>query len=93
LNYVDLPQGEFVTRLVTLGLDAVFSSTLSWVNLIQYDNVSETIGVSSRLHWIPQAGREMYFVINHGLEDFDLDNRFESQSSDAVVKVNYTFRF
>ena len=93
LNYVDLPQGAFATRLVTLGLDAVFSSTLSWVNLIQYDNVSDTVGVSSRLHWIPQAGREMYFVINHSLEDFDLDNRFDSQSSDAVVKLNYTFRF
>jgi hypothetical protein len=93
LNYVELPQGDFVTRLVTLGLDAVFSSTLSWVNLIQYDNVSETMGISSRLHWIPEAGREMYFVINHNLEDSDLDNRFKSQFSDAAVKLNYTFRF
>ena len=93
LNYVELPQGDFVTRLVTLGLDLVFSSTLSWVNLIQYDNVSETMGISSRLHWIPEAGREMYFVINHNLEDFDLDNRFKSQFSDAAVKLNYTFRF
>lgn len=93
INYVDLPQGEFTTRIVSAELDFVFSSELSWVNLIQYDNVSETVGINSRLHWIPQAGREIFFVINHSLEDFDLDNRFESQRADATVKASYTFRF
>ena len=28
-----------------------------------------------RLHWIPEAGREVFFVINQNLEDFDLDGR------------------
>src|SRR5690606_17790356 len=42
-NDVKLPEGDFVTRLVTTGFDVVFSSTLSWVNLLQYDNVSETV--------------------------------------------------
>jgi hypothetical protein len=93
VNYVDLPGGEFVTRIVAVGFDRVFSSTLSWVNLIQYDNVSETVGLNSRLHWIPEAGREIFFVINHNMQDLDLDNRFKSQLSDAVIKVNYTFRF
>ena len=41
-NEISLPQGDFETRLVRLGFDIVFSSTLSWVNLIQYDNVTET---------------------------------------------------
>lgn len=93
VNYIELPAGDFETRLTTANLDLVFSSTLSWVNLLQYDNVSDTIGLSSRLHWIPEAGREMYFVINHTVEDFDLDDRFESLNSDAALKVNYTFRF
>ncbi len=56
----------------------MFSSTLSWVNLIQYDNVSDTIGVNMRLHWIPVRASEIYFVINHSLEDFDRDNTFHS---------------
>ena len=90
---VELPEGAFTTRVITSGIDVVFSSTLSWVNLIQYDNVSETIGVNMRLHWIPVAGKELYFVINHSLEDYDRDNRFDSLTSDATVKVNYTFRF
>ncbi|MBN1237495.1 MAG: hypothetical protein JXB36_03285 [Gammaproteobacteria bacterium] len=93
INYVELPQGDFTTRLFSTSLDVVFSSTLSWVNLIQYDNVSDTIGINSRLHWIPEAGREIYFVINHNLQDFDEDDRFHSQFSDATVKFSYTFRF
>jgi hypothetical protein len=93
LNFIKLPGNEFTTRLITTELGVVFSSTLSWINLIQYDNVSDSMGINSRLHWIPQAGREMYFVINHNLQDWDGDNRFRTFHSDSVVKVNYTFRF
>jgi hypothetical protein len=92
-NDIDLPQGSFVTRLVELRTDVAFSSTLSWVTRIQYDNVSEVMGVNLRLHWIPEAGREGFFVINHSLEDLDLDNRFHSALSEASVKFSYTFRF
>jgi hypothetical protein len=45
------------------------------------------------LHWIPEAGRELYFVINHNLADPDRDNTFESTSADVTAKINYTFRF
>lgn len=93
INDVDLPQGSFETRLVRAGFDIAFSPTLSWVNLIQYDNVSEVAGINMRLHWIPEAGREVYFVINHNVSDPDRDNRFHSTFSDATAKVNYTFRF
>ena len=71
----------------------MFSSRLSWTNLIQYDNVSEIIGLNLRLNWIPEAGREIYFVVNHNLQDFDEDNSFHSLASDIVAKASYTFRF
>jgi hypothetical protein len=74
-------------------MDIVFSSTLAWTSFVQYDNVSELIGINSRLHWIPEAGREMYLVFNQGLQDFDRDNRFRTTQSDIVAKVGYTFRF
>jgi hypothetical protein len=88
-----LPGGAFTTRLVTAGLDVVFSSTLSWVNLIQYDNISETMGVNMRLHWVPEDGRELFFVVNQTLEDFDRDNSFQTAFSDITLKAGYTFRF
>ena len=92
-NEVELPQGAFETRVVQAAFDVAFSSTLSWVNLLQYDNVTETVGINMRLHWIPEAGREMFFVINHNLQDLDRDNRFHSTYSDVTAKINYTFRF
>jgi len=90
---VELPEGDFTTRLLTAGIDYVFSSTLSWVNLIQYDNISETAGINMRLHWIPEIGKELFFVINHTLEDYDRDNRFNSTFSDVSLKFSYTFRY
>ncbi len=91
INEVELPSGEFTARIGKLGLNVVFSKTLSWVNLVQYDNVSDTVGVNSRLHWIPQAGREAFLVLNHGLEE--IDEKFHSAAADLSAKISYTFRF
>jgi hypothetical protein len=92
---IDLPveNGEFTARILTASFDFAFSSKLSWTNLIQYDNLSEVMGVNLRLNWIPEAGRELFFVINHNLQDFDHDNTFHSTTSDVVLKASYTFRF
>jgi hypothetical protein len=95
IQYIDLPvpNGKFTTRIITQTFDIVFSSKLSWTNLIQYDNVSEVMGLNLRLNWIPEAGQELFFVINHNMQDLDRDNRFHSVASDVVAKVSYTFRF
>ena len=95
-NDIELPQGDFTTRLIRFETGISFSSTLSWVNLVQYDNVSDTIGIDSRLHWIPEAGREAFIVINHNLGQ-EIENRsfnsFHSTSSEGVVKLSYLLRF
>jgi hypothetical protein len=92
-NDIELPVGDFVVNLATVRADFIFSSKLSWVNLIQYDDVSENVGINSRLHWIPQAGREGFIVLNHSLSDADKDGTFHSTSVDASIKFSYTFRF
>ena len=92
-NDVDLPQGDFITRLMTLNLDVAFSVAWSWENFLQYDNVSETVGVNSILRWIPRAGREMVLALNTQQEDVDGDRNFRTRTSDATLKLSYTFRF
>ena len=92
-NAIELPQGDFITRLMRLTTEVSFSSTLYWVNLIQYDNVSEVLGVNTRLHWIPTAGQEGLIVLNHSLQDRDNNNSFRSELLDLSVKFSYTFRF
>jgi hypothetical protein len=92
-NDIDLPQGDFITRLTRLTADVNFSSTLYWVSLIQYDNVSEVLGINTRLNWIPKAGQEGLLVLNHSLQDRDRDGVFQSELLDISIKLNYTFRF
>jgi hypothetical protein len=90
---IDLPGGSFVVRQSSLTAQFVFSSTLSWVNLIQYDNFSEVVGFNSRLHWIPEAGREGFLVFNHSVADPDKNDSFHSTYADVAVKFSYTWRF
>jgi hypothetical protein len=92
-NDISLPQGDFITRLTSLTTEVAFSSTLYWVSLVQYDNLSEEIGVNTRIQWIPRAGQEGFIVLNYNLEDRDRDNSFHSATSDLSVKFKYTFRF
>jgi hypothetical protein len=92
-NDISLPAGDFVVRVASFDAQYVFSSTLSWVNLIQYDNFSETIGFNSRVHWIPEAGREGFIVFNHSLADRDKNDSFHSTNADISIKFSYTWRF
>jgi hypothetical protein len=87
----ELPEGSFTARLMILQANLAFSDTLSWVNLLQYDNVSNGLGINSRFRWIPEAGREMFLVINKNLQD-GIDG-FKSTDSNIAVKVTYTLRF
>jgi hypothetical protein len=45
------------------------------------------------VHWIPEAGRELFVVLNHNLEDFDDDSRFHSAAADLTIKYRHTFRY
>ncbi|MGD8341548.1 MAG: sugar-binding protein [Gammaproteobacteria bacterium] len=90
---VDLPGGSFQVRQSDLTVSYAFNATLSWVNLVQYDNFSEVIGFNSRLHWIPEAGREGFIVFNHNVSDPEKNDSFHSINADLSVKFSYTFRF
>jgi hypothetical protein len=93
VNDIELPQGDFVTRLTRMRADIAFTSTWSWENFIQYDNVSDRLGLNSIVRWLPRAGREMVFVINREFLDYDRTRSFKSVSSDIAFKLSYTFRF
>ncbi len=92
-NKVTLPQGEFRTRLYGLRMDFAFNAKWSWLNNLQYDDVSDTAGLNSRLRYVPRAGQDLFIVINRQFDVDPLRTRFSSTESEAVVKLRYTFRF
>jgi hypothetical protein len=91
-NVVDLPSGSFTSHLASLRSDVAFNSRWSWSNFLQYDNTSDVAGINSRLRYIPEAGKEVVLVVNHG-STVGPDNQLSSTRSDVNLKLSYTFRY
>jgi hypothetical protein len=89
-NEVWLPEGDFRIELATARLVLSFTPDISWITFSQWDNVSDKLGINSRLRWIVEDGREFFVVFNHGL---DTEDDFRSERTEAVLKVEWTFRF
>ncbi len=90
---VELPQGAFITRLYRVRADFAFDAKWSWLNVLQYDNVSETAGFNSRLRFNPQAGRDLFLVVNRQFDIDPLSRDVSSSTSEIVLKLHYTIRF
>ena len=91
-NRQHLPTGTFTLHLASLRTEIAFNPRWSWINLVQYNNADEAIGINSRLRYVPEAGREMILVLNHN-SDVDPHNRFASVASELNLKLHYTFRY
>jgi len=92
-NDIVLPGGAFTTRLMSFRADIAFTNTWYWENLVQYDNVSYSLGINSILRWVPRAGREMVLVVNREYIDFRRQQHFKPVTGDITFKFSYTFRF
>jgi len=91
LEAVDLPGGNFEVVVSSLRLNLTFNPDLSWNTLLQHDNVSDDLGVFSRIRWTFSPGNDVYLVFKLG---FDAENlRFRSTSSEIISKIGMTFRF
>lgn len=93
-NDIKMPEGNFISRLIRMNLNYAFNARWSWVNLMQYDNGSNSVGLNSRLHWAPQAGEDLYVVLNYNMDSLDGAFRgLESRDSELVLKYTRNFRF
>ena len=67
------------------------SSELSWSNLLQYDNISRSLGLNSRLRWNFKPGSDLFLVLNQGWEREEAS--LIPTEKEVTMKVEYTFRF
>lgn len=90
-NDVRLEEGKFTTKIGLARVNVTFNPKLSWNNVLQYDNVSNTVGINSRIKWTVDPGNDIYFVLNQG---FDVDgSSYNSTTSELAAKVTWTLRF
>lgn len=100
-NEVRLPQGNFDTNLLRLSGAWDASPLLSFSGNVQFDDVSDVLGLFARARWIVRPGSDLFLVWTHNWrqeeEGGDLldprSRRFETLSRGGALKLNYAIRF
>ncbi|MCZ6916326.1 MAG: carbohydrate binding family 9 domain-containing protein [Gemmatimonadetes bacterium] len=97
VNDVDLPEGAFITRLARVEANWQMSPWASFTSNVQYDDVSDIVGLFARFRWILRPGSDFFLVYSHNWQDQRVDllspHNFNTISRGASTKLNYTHRF
>lgn len=89
INKIELPQGEFTSRLLAARLNYAFNSRWAWLNIAQVDNFSDPLSLNSRLRYQPRADREYLLVFNQ-TRDRVTDEVLDTA---LIFKAAFNFRF
>jgi hypothetical protein len=89
-NDVTLPQGEFVTRLVTWRAGYFFTPRIYLQSLIQYSDQNDNWAANLRFGWLNTAGTGLFIVFNeaHGVGALERDTPL---NRGLIIKFNRQF--
>ncbi len=88
-----LPEGDFTQRLARTRLNLSLTPEISWTNVVQYDNVTDRIGLNSIFRWEIESGNELFLVFNQNWKQDQGSSGFQPTHSQLATKVVWTFRF
>jgi hypothetical protein len=92
INWVDLPEGAFTTRLVGSRVTHTMTPRMFASALLQYNTSNNTLAANLRLRWEYRPGSELFIVYNEQRDT--LTPRFPDISNRAFLfKINRLFRF
>jgi len=86
-NRIELPQGNFTSRLYSARFNYAFDSRWAWLNVIQADNFSDTVSINSRLRFQQRADREYFLVFNQTRD------RVTEEILDSAIVFKAAFNF
>lgn len=90
-NEGELREGDFSQRLARVRVTAAFTPEISWANVIQYDNGTDRMGLSSIFRWEVHPGNDVYVVFNYDWDE--LGDSLLPTYTEGAIKVAWTFRF
>jgi len=93
---ISFPHNIFTVKTASLKVDIAFSPELFWNNWIQYNNVSDEIGVYSRLVWQRTPFSSFNIVVNQRYlngNDVREHKDFNKEAQDIMIKLSYMWRF
>ena len=94
LHWIDLPFGQFSTRLV--GTRTIYAlNPLMFVSaLVQYNSATNSVNTNLQLRWEYHPGSELFVVYNEERANTLLTpRRYPLQNRALIVKFNRLFRF
>lgn len=93
-TFANLPQGNFVARILSSQINYAVSPFLSFSNFIQFDNRSSNLGLQSRVRWTIEPGNDFFFIFGQGwVQELTRGYDFRQQDTRLATKLQYTFRF
>ena len=93
-TFAQLPQGNFIARIISTQVNYTVSPFLSFSNLVQFDNRSGNLGLQSRVRWTLKPGNDVFFIFGQGwVQELGGFYDFRQQDSRLATKLQYTFRF
>ena len=91
-NRIDLPEGQFITQLLTTRTTYTVSPLMFVSGLLQYNSSNNSMSTNLRLRWEYRPGSELFVVYNDQRDT--LARRFPELNNRAfIIKVNRLFRF
>lgn len=88
---VSLPELDFITNLFRFGANIDLTPNTALTNTVQFDDVSNLLGLYNRFRWTITPGSDLFLVYSQNWIQFE--NRFEPIETQGAVKINYTHRF
>lgn len=92
VQHISLPTGAFSVVITSGKVNYAFTPDLALTTLAQYDNISRRLGTNLRLKWTVRPGSDTFVVVNQGYVARG-DWRLSQESSEAIVKAGWTWRF
>ena len=90
-TFIDLPTGHVDVHLVALDSVLNFTPDMNLALQVQYDNISENLGVSLRYRWEYQPGNEIFVGV--GQSALIVGTDFFARTTQFSLRVGRTFRF
>ncbi len=91
LRAVDLPSSSEDIHIAAVRAVLVPHQDLTLRSLVQYDSVSEDLGLDLRLRWTRSPGNDVFFVFGQSYEASS--ETFRPLGTRALAKVGWTLRF
>ena len=89
---ITLPTGDLEVQIYAVNFAINFTPDMQLRTQVQYDNISESLGLSSRYRWEFEPGSEIFVSLGESGELLN-GNHYRSDTTQAAIRIGHLERF